>query len=200
MPKRLSFVQGGYYHIYNRGAGRQPIFREARNYIYVLRLLKKVAGECEVAVIAHSLLPNHYHWLLRQDGETPAGKVPTRVFGSYSQAFNNAYGRSGTLFQGPYKVLAVDTDAYFVNLCTYIHLNAVHHGLVDSPDDWPYANYLEWIDKRPGTLVDKDLVRAYFAAPQEYQDFVEGFRQRYTFQEALSFLEGKGLVPDDDLP
>jgi len=198
MPKRkIHFIQGGYYHIYNRGAGCQSIFHEERNYKYLLRLLKSVVGECDVTVIAYCLLPNHYHWLLRQDGEIPLGKVPTRVFGSYSQAFNRAYGHSGTLFEGPYKALAVDTDDYFVNLCSYIHLNAVHHGLVDAPDDWPYSNYLEWIDKRPGTLVDRELVRSYFATPQDYEGFVESWRQRYTFQEAASFLEGKGVLLDD---
>ena len=117
MPRREPFVQGGFYHIYNRGAGRQRIFVEERNYVYTLRLLKKVARECDVAVIAYALLPNHYHWLLRQDGQTPVGKVPTRVFGSYSQAFNHAYDRSGTLFEGSYKARAVTTDADFVNLC-----------------------------------------------------------------------------------
>jgi putative transposase len=191
MPQRLPFIQGSYYHIYNRGASRQPIFCEERNYVYLLRLLKSVARECNVAVVAYCLLPNHYHWLLRQDGETPLGKVPARVFGSYSQAFNRAYERTGTLFEGPYKALAVDTDAYFVNLCAYIHLNPVHHGLVDAPDKWPYSNYLEWIEKRPGTLVDRDLVRAYFADPQAYEEFID------TFQEAGSFLEGKGIVGDD---
>jgi len=191
MPRRIPFIQGNYYHIYNRGAGRQRIFHEHRNYVYLLRLLKSVTRECEVTVIAYCLLPNHYHWLLRQDGETPLGKVPARVFGSYSQAFNHAYGRSGTLFEGPYKALAVDTDAYFVNLCSYIHLNAVHHGLVDTPEDWPYSNYLEWIDKRPGTLVDKALVRSYFASPQDYEQFIG------TFQEAGSFLEGSGVLHED---
>jgi len=203
MLKRIPFVQGCYYHIYNRGAGRQTIFREERNYLYVLRLLKAVAGECDVAVIAYSLLPNHYHWLLRQDGEMPIGKVPTRVLGSYAQAFNRAYERTGTLFEGPYKVLRVETDAHFMNLCSYIHLNAVHHGLVDAPDEWPYSNYLEWIDRRPGTLVDRELLRQYFAAPQAYEDFVESFRRRYTFQDAATnrpdwrILEGRGIMHDD---
>ena len=197
MPRRLPFVQGGYYHIYNRGAGRQAIFYEERNYAYLLRLLKAVARESEVTVVAYCLLPNHYHWLLRQDGDTPAGKVPTRVFGSYSQALNRAYDRTGTLFEGPYKALAVETDAYFVNLCAYLHLNPVHHGLVAEPEAWPYSNYLEWIEKRPGTLVDRDLVRAYFANPRAYEEFIEDTRQRYTFQEAGSFLEGKGIVDDD---
>lgn len=199
MPRRNPFVQGGYYHIYNRGAGRQAIFHEGRNYLYVLRLLKKVTTECCVTVVAYCLLPNHYHWLLRQDGEIPAGKVPTRVFGSYTQAFNRAYERTGTLFEGPYKALAVETDAYLMNLCSYIHLNPVHHGLVNAPDAWPYSNYLEWIGKRPGTLVDRDLARETFATPQAYEDCVRELQQRYTFQEAASFLEGKGIMYDDCL-
>ena len=190
MPKRVPFVQGGYYHIYNRGAGRQPIFAEERNYAYLLRLLKEVSAECEVTVVAYCLLPNHYHWLLRQEGETAAGRVPARVFGSYTQAFNRAYQRTGTLFEGPYKALAVETDSYLMTLCSYIHLNAVHHGLVRRPEQWAYSNYLEWIEERPGTLVDRELVRDYFATPQAYRDFVNEAQQRYTFQEALSFLEG----------
>lgn len=195
MPRREPFVKGSYYHIYNRGAGGQAIFLEERNYLYLLRLLKKVAGESRVTVIAYCLLPTHYHWLLRQDGETPVGKVPARVFGSYTQAFNRAHGRSGTLFEGRYKARLVDIDAYFVNLCSYIHLNAVHHGLVETPDAWPYSNYLEWVDKRRGALVDRDLVRAYFAAPQDYEGFVTDMRQRQTVQDAASgegfgFLEG----------
>jgi REP element-mobilizing transposase RayT len=190
MPKRDPFVLGGYYHILNRGARRRPIFREARNYHYVLLLLKKVAGECSVSVIAYCLLPNHYHWLLRQDAETPAGKVPARVFGSYTQAFNRAFGQTGTLFEGPYKSRMVDTDAYLVKLCAYIHLNPVHHGLVDGPGAWPYSNYLEWIEERPGRLVDMDLVREWFANPRDYRDWILDQQQRYTFQEAPSFLEG----------
>jgi putative transposase len=199
MPNRLPFVRGGYTHIYNRGAGRQAIFYEERNYVYVPRLLKRVARESEVTVVAYCLLPNHCHWLLRQDGETPAGKVPTRVLGSYTQAFNRAYERTGTLFEGPYKALAVDSDSYLMTLCSYIHLNAVHHGLVATPDVWPYSNYLEWIDKRSGTLVDKELIREYFASPQAYEDCIRELQQRFTFQEAASFLEGRGIVHDDCL-
>ena len=96
----------------------------------------------------------------------------------------------------------MDTDAYFVSLCSYIHLNPVHHGLVTAPEAWPYSNYLEWIEKRPGSLVDRDLVRAYFADPQDYEAFVHDMQQRYTFQDAASILEGRGMdLPDlSDLP
>ena len=46
MPKRIPFIQGNYYHIYNRGAGRQPIFHEAANYAFLLRRLKSMLTPC----------------------------------------------------------------------------------------------------------------------------------------------------------
>jgi putative transposase len=95
----IQWQQGQYYHLYNRGAGRQSIFWDDENYTYLLGLLKKGAAECEIAVIAYCLLPNHYHWLIRQDGETSGNALPKRVFGSYTQAFNRRNQRSGTLFE-----------------------------------------------------------------------------------------------------
>ena len=177
MPKRkVKFISGGYYHLYNRGAGRRSICYEARNYHYLLRLLKKVSTECRLTVIAYCLLPNHYHWLIRQDDAIPAGRLPRRVFGSYSQAFNLAYNRSGTLFEGPYKAIAVETDDYLHHLCRYIHLNPVRHQLIAAPEDWPYSNYLEWLQLRPGTLVDHAFVREHFGSSQGYQAFVARYK------------------------
>jgi REP element-mobilizing transposase RayT len=93
MPYRSTqFVQGGYYHLYNRSAGKQSIFRSDANYLYLLRLLKQVAGECQITIIAYCLLPNHYHWLVRQDGEISLRNLPKRVWGSYAQAFNHLAG------------------------------------------------------------------------------------------------------------
>jgi REP element-mobilizing transposase RayT len=174
MPRRkLQFAPGQYYHIYNRGAGRQSIFHEDRNYLYVLDLLAQVAAECDVSVIVYCLLPNHYHWTLRQDGDTPAGLVPKRVFGSYSQAFNKAYNRSGTLFEGPYHAIHVESDEYLRHLCRYIHANPVRHGIATDVELWPYSNYLEWIGKRGGELVDRAFVQAHFASAEEYQAYVQ---------------------------
>ena len=184
MPRRkVKFVRGDYYHIYNRGAGRQSIFYEDENYLYLLRLLKRVAKECEVTIVAYCLLPNHYHWLVRQDGETPAGMVAKRVFGSYSQAFNRRYGRTGTLFEGPYEAIAVATDAYLRHLCRYIHANPVKHGIADAPELWPYSNYAEWIGSRTGTLVDQEFVVQQFVTPAHYRAYVE------------EYLTGKAKLP-----
>ncbi len=166
----ISFVQGGFYHIYNRGARRVSIFREARNYDYVSRLMTQVAGECQLTVVAYCLLPNHYHWLVRQDGEVGAGMLPRRVFGSYSQAYNRTYRESGTLFQGPYLARAVEADSYMRHLCRYIHANPVKHGLVDAPELWPYSDYSEWITPTSGDVLR--FVQSWFGSPEQYAKFV----------------------------
>ena len=154
MPyRKVEFVQGHFYHVYNRGVGRQPIFREGENYLFLLRRVKQYASSLDVAVIAYCLMPNHYHFLLRQDGPQPAGWLPQRVFNSYTKAFNKRYGCTGTLLEGPYKAIHIDQESYLLHLCRYIHANPVRHGLVSDLAQWPYSNYLEWIDARPGALV-----------------------------------------------
>ena len=176
MPaKRPEYLPGHAYHLYNRGAHRVSLFREEDNYTFVLRKIKAYCRSLNLAPIAYCLLPNHYHFLIRQDGEHPAGLLPQRVFNSYSKAYNKRYEHSGTLFEGNYKVVPVEKKAYLLHLCRYIHANPVIHGLVTAAADWPYSNYLEWIGEREGALVDRDFVRVHFATPGSYREFASAF-------------------------
>ena len=182
-PRKIQFVQGAYYHIYNRGANRQSIFRSDENYKFCLRLMQQYRQALNISVIAYCLMPNHYHWLVRQDGEATAGLLPTRVFNSYSKAFNNAYRRSGTLFEDRFDAILVETDEYLHHLCRYIHMNPVKDGFAAAPELWPYSNYPEWIGRRNGLLIDQVFVHAHFPDPQRYQAFV------------LDYLNGRSTLP-----
>lgn len=169
MPRRkIRFTQGSYYHIYNRGAERSSICRTEENYRFLLTLMKRYLGPLQVSMIAYCLLPNHYHWLVRQDGDASAGLLPQRVFNAYVKAFNNANGRTGTLFEDRYKVIPVESDEYLRHLCCYIHGNPVRHGIADAPGLWPYSNYLDWIGKRPGTMLDPAFMPQQFGSAQRY--------------------------------
>jgi putative transposase len=179
MPyRKVQFAQGDYYHVYNRGVDRQPIFREAANYTFLLRRLKAYADALQIAVIAYCLMLNHYHFLLRQDGESPVGLLMQRVFNSYTKAYNKRYGRQGTLFEGRYRAIHVDREPYLRHVCRYIHANPVKHGFVEQVELWPYSNYHEWVGAREGSLVDRPFVEGLFATGAAYAafvgDYVEG--------------------------
>jgi len=177
-----------YYHLYNRGAHQKKIFREEDNYLFVLTKIKKYLKELDLAMIAYCLLPNHYHFLVLQKGSSPAGLLPQRVFNSYTKAYNQRYTHSGTLFEGRYNAIHVVQESHLRNLCRYIHANPVKHGIVDSLEQWPYSNYLDWVCSRRGELIDREFIEAYFPDLLDYQLFIDDFLVMQKMSEDLDYL------------
>ena len=187
MPYRAdTFTQGQYYHLYNRGAGKELIFINEGNYEYLLRLVKRYYQKHCATVIAYCLMPNHYHFLLRQETDEPLSKFIGVLFNSYVQALNIQQGRSGTLFEGRFRHKCVDKWDYLVTLCRYIHRNPVKARMVSKPEDWPYSNYQEWIGLRNGELVDRIFVKDHFPKPGEYIAFVNDLEDEKKSDEKIS--------------
>ncbi|MFZ5857922.1 MAG: transposase [Chloroflexota bacterium] len=191
MPRRsIPFLSNQYYHFYNRGNNRQAIFFERGNYLYFLKGVQKYLVPY-VDVLVYSLMPTHYHLLgrVRQTIKTSeflensevlnAEVLPPEVLTakvsmammrlgvSYTKAINKRFGRVGALFQGQFQAKPVQSYEHLLNLCVYIHGNPVKDGLVSLPENWEYANYLEWMGLRKGTLVDHDFIEQNFGSPPD---------------------------------
>jgi REP element-mobilizing transposase RayT len=173
MPYRGdSFVSGQYYHIYNRGAGKGKIFFNEDNYEYLLRLVIKYYQKYGATIIVYCLMPNHYHFLLRQETDQPLSKFINVLFNGYVQALNIQQGRSGTLFEGRFRHKHVDDWQYLSHLCRYIHRNPVQARLVARPEEWPYSNFQEWVGLRDTPLKDPVFIQDHFPDPEDYRAFV----------------------------
>ena len=180
MPKRsIKFIKGFYYHIYNRGLNKQRIFLETYNYLHFLKLLTKYTSHFEIKVIAYCLMPNHFHFLLRNDGDKDISGFMSTMLNAYVKAFNKKYNRTGSLFSHRFKSIHVDRDNYLVHLCRYIHLNPLKANLVTELKDWPFSNYFEFVGKRNGKFIDKDFIKSFFTDALEYEDFVEDIAIEY---------------------
>ena len=179
----LDWLPGEYYHIYNRAACQGSLFREPTNYLFVIARMKRYTRSLSISVISYCLMPTHYHFLLRQDGETPAGLLPQRVFNSYTKAYNKRYELSGTHIEHRFQAKAIKRANHLLQLCRYIHANPVKDGLVADPADWPYSNYLDWIGERNGTLLDRSFVREQFTDGAEYKTFVLDYLRSRTLPE-----------------
>jgi putative transposase len=161
-----------YYHVYNRGTNRQPIFANEENYWFLLRRVKNFLPFYSICIIAYMLMPNHYHFLVGVNKDGELSQFLQRLFNSYSQAFNRQQNRSGTLFEGRAKSVLVDKTDYVYALVRYIHLNPVVARLVKNPEDWQFSNYLEWIGVRNDGLFDPQFREMFFSSPNEYKSFV----------------------------
>ena len=187
MPYRRDvFTPGQYYHIYNRGAGKGQIFFNEGNYEYLLRLVKRYYQKHCATVIAYCLMPNHYHFLLRQETDELLSKFVGVLFNAYAQALNTQQERTGTLFEGRFKYKCVDKWEYLVSLCRYIHRNPVKARLVSKPEDWLYSNYREWIGLRSGELKDETFIQDHFPNPEEYISFVNDVEDEKKSYEKIS--------------
>jgi putative transposase len=145
MAKRnIIFKKGRYYHIYNRGANKNRIFFERGNYIYLLTKLKEYSKNCDFSVIVYCLMPNHYHFVIRQDGETPINIKIGHLFNTYTKAINKKYNRTGTLFEGNFKCIQVEDEKYLLELCRYIHRNPLDDQIVEKIEYLEFSNYPEW--------------------------------------------------------
>ncbi len=81
-------------------------------------------------------MTNHYHLVV----ETVEGNLSQgmrHLNGVYTQASNRRHHRIGHLFQGRFKGILVDKDAYLLELSRYVVLNPVRAGMVDSPERGP---------------------------------------------------------------
>ena len=212
MPRRyIPFAPDVYYHFYNRGNNRQAVFFERDNYLYFLRGIKKYLREC-VEILVYCLMPTHYHILGRVRVPTKTSEVKTsevfetsevssevskaaskavslamQKFGiSYTKAINKRFERVGALFQGQFKGTPIQKYSHLLNLCIYIHANPVKDRLVALPEDWEFSNYLEWMNLREGTLVNREFITDYFGTPSEYRRLVMEYIKKRNLPDDVS--------------
>lgn len=146
-PQRIEY-ENAFYHVMNRGRGRQRIFREKRYYQAFLDTLAEAHERFHCIIHAYCLMGNHYHLLL----ETPnanLGRIMRHINGVYTQRHNRLKNTDGALFRGRYKAILVDKDEYLLQLTRYIHRNPidVKQPIVRNLDDYPWSSYSAYIAK-----------------------------------------------------
>ena len=175
-PLRLEFSHA-VYHVTSRGNARQKIVRGDEDRQAFLFTLAHVVDRFGWYCHAYCLMNNHYHLLV----ETPKPNLSLgmrQLNGPYTQAFNRRHRRVGHLFQGRFKAILVEKDAYLLELCRYVVLNPVRAKLVKHPKQWKWSSYRAMVGQTTvPEFLTVDWVLEYFSrrgrvAQQRYQAFV----------------------------
>lgn len=138
-PLRLEF-EGALYHVTARGDRREPIFVDDADRQALLDVLAQGLERFDVEALAYCLMGNHYHFVL-QTRRPNLSRLMRHVNGVYTQHFNRRHRKVGHLFQGRFKAILVDRDAYFLAVCRYVDLNPVRAALAARAQDWSWSSY-----------------------------------------------------------
>ena len=115
---------GGWYHVSARGNERKAVYRADRDRQHFLELLAEMVARFRVRLHGYVLMDNHYHLLLELN-EANLSRAVQWLNVSYSVWFNRRHERSGHLFQGRFKSVAVSPEEWGLALSRYVHLNPV---------------------------------------------------------------------------
>jgi hypothetical protein len=89
-------------------------------------------------------MTNHIH-LIMQIGDIPLSRIMQNISLRYTKWINFRRSRTGHVFQGRYKALLLDADAYLLELVRYVHLNPVRAGMVPMSEDYPWSGHRGYI-------------------------------------------------------
>ena len=137
-PVRLQF-EGAFYHVINRGNGRSSIFADDSDRLKFLETLAAVQNKTGLILYAFVLMSNHYHLLV----ETPDANLSRAIQllnGSYAQYYSRRHKKPGHVFQGRFKALLVEKEAYLLELTRYIHLNPVRAKVIEKPEEYRWSS------------------------------------------------------------
>lgn len=143
-----------------------------KNKILSLLRLNNFCGE--IKLVAYSLMPNHFHFLLRQKSSGSIDKFMNSFGTRYTGFFNRKYKRIGSLYQGVYKAVLVNSDEQLVHLSRYIHRQALHISEDKIMELYP-TSFLDFLGKRQSEWLDPTEVLNFFGEKNShlsYENFV----------------------------
>ena len=174
-------------HVIQRGNNRSAIFFCEDDYERYRRWLAEAAAEYGLAVHAYVLMTNHVHLLATPAKAESLPRTLQSLGRRYVRHVNDAYQRTGTLWEGRYRAAPIDSEAYFLACCRYIELNPVRARMAAHPRDYPWSSWRAHALGAPDALVSEHpLYRALGRSAAERQK-----AYRALFRAALDeeFLE-----------
>ncbi|MDP3763917.1 MAG: hypothetical protein Q8Q92_04770 [bacterium] len=191
--RKVAFVENEFYHIYNRGVDKRPIFSdedELQRFFQSMRefnTVKPIGSIFEnsfnknknklpdsplVQFVAYCLNTNHFHFILTQIEDRGIEKFMQRL-GGYTKYFNERHSRSGALFQGKFKANHINSNEYLLHASVYVNLNYKIHGLKNGKDLFT-SSWNEYVTEVSSSICSKEMVLGQFKSRKAYENFSKG--------------------------
>lgn len=194
------YAENAYYHIYNRGIDKRDIFMEDNDYKVFLHFLKRYLTPPpelpnwrsdlfdKIQLISYCLMPNHFHLMIKQLTKDAISNFMQSLINSYVCYLNKKLNRRGSLFEGRYKAVLIETESQLLHLTRYVHLNPLDFSPLQTDPikyllEYPYSSYKDFLGKRQTEWVHPEEILHFFKSAKKtnlkdilsYQSFIEDY-------------------------
>lgn len=188
--RKVPLVTNEIYHIYNRGVNKGKIFFAEgdyrRFYLAALHYKSKSSkfsyenplndpGSSEiprVQILSYCLMPNHFHFLIKQLVDNGISSYFRQLANSYSHYMSVKHDRVGHLFQGRFKNVLIESDEQLMHVSRYIHLNPLVSELVSDLKKFDWFSYHAFLGSKVDRLVEPGMILEMFPSPEAYKKFI----------------------------
>ena len=187
------------YHIIGKGVEGIDIFTDDIDRNKFLQLLQKMIDSHKIHLFSYVLMDTHFHLLLKTE-EANLSQAMQFLNSSYAHWFNIRHIRKGHLFQDRYKSHLILNPPYLYSVASYINLNPVEAGLVNSPEDYPWSSFQYFFPTpnkfTPPWLKINKLLELCQTSPENFINFVK----KNKFQKELEYSLNVSTQAKEKLP
>lgn len=162
--------------------------------------IQNIKQERYLELNAFSLMPNHFHLLVKEHKPGGISKYLQRVLTAYTMYYNIRNETTGHLFQGPYKIVHIKDDSQLMHCSAYIHRNPLEIGcLLSNLHNYKWSSYCDYIGKdRWDGLLERSILLERFTCEGEdtYENFIKTSpaKSEFDFENIkMEFVQGRAL-------
>lgn len=184
----------GIYHVVIRGADRQLLFEEEKDFKKYLEILEYYKNKCNFDLYAYCLMSNHVHLLIHTN-DTSVSSIFRHINTTYAVWFNTKYQRTGYVQQGRFYSEVVADTKYLLTVLCYIHFNPVKAGLEKAcGSSYQWSSFHDY-NLKTTSLVDTDSMLGIIGGLKTFHEL----HTAYDFNQAkcLDIDQIRIRLPDD---
>lgn len=139
-------------HITQRGVNRWPTFLEDIDLARYRLALQAASDSARCTVHAYVLMTNHVHLLITPTDVLGPARMMQSLGRCYVRYFNDRYRRTGTLWEGRFRSVPIESESHLLACYRYIELNPVRAAMVADPRAY------EWSSFRCNAIGERDAI------------------------------------------
>jgi len=117
---------------------RAPWFKDIHSARLLVQEMQRLEREGVAIWLAWVIMPDHFHALLSQTGQTSLSAVMNRLKGRSARTINARYGRTGSFWQRNFHDHALRTEEDRIEIARYVVANPLRAGIVARMEDYPH--------------------------------------------------------------